>query len=326
MRVLRSIAAGILCCCAAFSQSARVLTRGEKIQIILNQPYTQTVPPIWSGRALLVLIVNETREPVLNAITGDGLTEEVRFQMPDWPHVRVVSLWGGDDGEIVAAGSGTTDQNEPGSFIVRISAGRAKRTYIPVENLNIQAMTVGPGGVIWAVGSGKNLEDDSKHDNILTRFSPTGKVLTSTMLKFAPDRYGVNVASGSRMRSSADRVAWLTNRNEYIEFATDGTVMTRVAGPGGKEPSDMFSTAFAVSAANTALVSKFTYGKDHKPPKLNIWTLDRVKQNWFLSEPSDEEFPYSTSICGFDGDTLMTSGFERHLGALLVRYTLSETK
>jgi hypothetical protein len=35
-------------------------------------------------------------------------------------------------------------------------------------------MTVGPSGVIWAVGSGKNLEDDTKHNNILTRFSPTG--------------------------------------------------------------------------------------------------------------------------------------------------------
>ncbi len=92
------------------------------------------------------------------------------------------------------------------------------------------------------------------------------------------------------MRSSADRVAWLTNRNEYIEFATDGSVMTRVAGPGSKESNDMYSAAFAVSAANTALISKPFHSNDYKTRKLDVWTFDRVKQSWFLSEPADGAF------------------------------------
>ena len=57
---------------------------------------------------------------------------------------RVVSLWGGEDSEIVAGGYGVTDQIELKGFVVRIARDRTQRTIIPVENLSIQAMTVGP--------------------------------------------------------------------------------------------------------------------------------------------------------------------------------------
>jgi hypothetical protein len=49
-----------------------------------------------------------------------------------------------------------------------------------------------------------------------------------------------------------------------------------------------------------------------------------VRRSWFLSESASGAFPTSTSIYGFDGETLMTSGVDRHLGQLLVRYALSE--
>jgi hypothetical protein len=305
------------------AQSARVLTRGEIKQIILNKPYNLSPhipPPIWSGRALLVVIVNETREPVLNVIGSDGRPEEVRFSMPDWLRLTVVSLWGGDDGEIVAAGTGTTGKNEPGSFIVRIGADRTKRTYIPVENLSINVMTVGPSGVIWAIGSGKDKETDTIR-TILARLSPTGKVLTSTMLSLP-----VWDASPSQMRASADRVAWLTSRNDYFEFATDGTTMTHLRGPQAPAGGNMYDRIMAISAANTVLISATVYGQAGKRPAVNFWMFDRVKQSWSLSESAVDPFPPGTSVYGFDGDALITSGFERQLGDLLVRYTLSETK
>jgi hypothetical protein len=323
MRALCAAALGILGCCVAFPQSARVLTRGETKQIVLNKPYSPNIripPPIWSGRALLGVIVNETREPVLNVIGSDGRPEEVRFSMPDWPRLTVVSLWGGDDGEIVAAGTGATDKNEPGSFIVRIGADRAKRTYIPVENLSINVMTVGPSGVIWAIGSGKDKETDAVR-TILARLSPTGKVLTSTMLNLP-----VWDASPSQMRASADRVAWLTSRNDYFEFATDGTTKTQVRGPQAPAGGHVSNRIMAISAANTVLISATVEGHAGKRPAVNFWMFDRVKQSWSLSESAVDPFPPGTSVYGFDGDALITSGFERQLGNLLVRYTLSETK
>jgi hypothetical protein len=309
------------------AQSARVLKRGDVKQVILNQPYNSGLQPMWSGRALLVLIVNESREPVVDVVTSDGLTEEVRFSMPEWGKLRLVSLWGGDDGEIVAAGSGPNDKGEGQSFVVRIGADRTKRTYIPVENLNIYAMTVGPSGVIWAIGSAKDKETDQRRNNVLTRFSPTGKVLTSKMLKFPSNPYGVDdVTNPSQMRASADRVAWLTSRNDYIEFATDGSEMLRIAGPGGLESDGRWAEVFDISAANTVLISKLAKQERNKPPTLEIWTLDRIKRTWILSEPAEGAFPTTTSIYGFDGDTIMTSGFDRTLGRVFVRYTLSETK
>ncbi len=311
----------------AWAQSARVLTRGEVRQITLSMPVPghPRVPPTWSGHALLNLIVNETRTPVIDSITADGLIEEVRFSIPDWTRLTVVSLWGGEDGEIVAGGFGVNDKLELQGFVVRIARDRSHQTNIPVENLLIQAMTVGPSGVIWALGSGKDQETGDVHRNILTRLSPTGKLLSSTMLD-VPGKPSYSVATQTTMRASSDRVAWLTSGNDYVEFGTDGTEMTRVAGP-VSAPNDMYGTAFALSYANTALISKVARGKKPKDPTtLKIWTLDRVQQSWFLSESATGAFPASTSIYGFDGETLMTSGFDRQLGQVLVRYALSETK
>jgi hypothetical protein len=314
----------------ASAQSARVLTRGEVKQIILPQPNPNqpNIPPIWSGHTLLVLMVNVTPAPVIDSVTADGVAEEVRFSIPDWTHLTVVSLWGGEDSEIVAGGYGVTDQIELKGFVVRIARDRTQRTIIPVENLSIQAMTVGPSGVIWALGDGKDQETGDSHRNILTRLSPTGKVLSSTMLDL-PGKPSYSVAAQTSMRASSDRVAWLTSGNDYVEFGTDGTEMTHIAGP-PKSPNDMYNTmygtAFALSYANTALISKPSTGKKPSDHKLNIWTLDRVQQSWFLSEPASGAFPPSTNIYGFDGETLMTSGVDRQLGQLLVRYALSETK
>jgi hypothetical protein len=316
----------------ASAQSARVLTRGEVTQIVLAMPVPDhpVVPPIWSGHALLNLIVNETRTPVIDSITADGLTEEVRFSIPDWTRITVAGLWGGEDGEIVAGGFGVTGQIELKGFVVRIARDRTQQTVIPVENLLIRAMTVGPSGVIWAMGSGKDQETGDVHQNILTRLSPTGKVLSSTMLDL-PGKPSYTVARPTSMRASTDRVAWVTERNDYVEFGTDGTEMTHIAGP-PKSPNDMyntmFGTAFALSYANTALISKVVTSKavrgkkPSNPTTLQIWTLDRVKQNWFLSESANGAFPTSTSIFGFDGETLVTS----EGGHQLVRYALSETK
>jgi hypothetical protein len=311
----------------ASAQSARVLTRGDVKQIVLPQPNPNqpNIPPIWSVHTLLVLMLNITPTPVINSVTADGVAEEVRFSIPDWTHLTVVSLWGGEDGEIVAGGHGVNDKFELEGFVVRIANDRTQRTIIPVENLSIQAMTVGPSGVIWALGDGKDQETGDSHRNILTRLSPTGKVLSSTMLDLA-GKPSYSVAFPTCMRPSSDRVAWLTSGNDYVEFGTDGTEMTHVAGP-VSAPNDMFGTAFALSYANTALISKVVRGKKPRDPStLKIWTLDRVQQSWFLSESANGAFPQSTSIYGFDGETLMTSGVDRQLGQLLVRYALSETK
>src|SRR5262249_49082128 len=57
-----------------------------------------------------------------------------------------------------------------------------------------------------------------------------------------------------------------------------------------------------------------------------IWSLDRLKHTWFLSEDIRGAFPPLTRVYGFNGEDLMTSGFDTNLGDLLVRYTLSDAR
>jgi hypothetical protein len=305
-------------------QSARVLTRGEATQIIIPAPKPRLgislVPPVWSGGALLSVIVNDTPQPALNVTHADGRNEEVRFRFPDWTNFVVVGLTGREDGEIVTGGFGDKTDGRRSGFVVRIGKNRAS-TLIPVDAILIGVMTVGPGEVIWAVGSGHDKETDEVHNNIPVRLSPAGKLLSSTILEFPGDPSGR--AFGSQMRASSDRIAWLTTRNDYIEYSSSGSELTHVAGP---EADNEFGQALALSEANTVMIGKTTKPTRAHPNRVNIYSLDRIKQEWFLSEMAGAPIPAGTSVYGFDGPTLMTGGRDRTLGQVLVRYTLSETK
>ena len=309
------------------AQSARFLRRTEATPIIIPAPrFRPGVPspaPIWSGRALLSIIVNDTPTPVLNSMGRDGRNEEIRLSAPGWSNFVLLSLWGSDDGQIIAAGDSTGDEGERSGFIARIGSDRTQVTIMPVKEISIRAMTVGPGGMIWAVGSGKDKETGIKHDNILARFSPDGKLLSSTMLIFPAIDHSEDVTMSSQMLASSDGVSWLTSGNDYLEFAPEGRERMRIPGPVG---AGQFPGRLAVSFGNTVLISRQSPTARGKPSKLNVWALDRIKQEWFLSEPSDAAFPPATSLYGFDGNTLLTSGFSKTLGQLLVRYELSETK
>jgi hypothetical protein len=271
------------------------------------------------------MIVNDTPTPVLNSTTADGRNEEIRFDIPGWSKLTVFSLWGGEDGEIVAGGNGFNAQGNPSGFIERISGDRAGRAPMPLDAISIAVMTVGPGGMLWAIGIGKDKETDTFHSNILVRLSPDGKLLSSTILDFPRINDSDNVNRSSQMRASSDRVGWLTSRNQYIEFAADGHEITRIDGPPGSSSNDVSNSRLAITQGNTVLVSKPAPEGRNQPQKTNIWTLDRIKDRWFLSEAADGTFPANTSIYGFDGVTLITSGASK-AGQLLVRYHLSETK
>src|SRR5690348_5039395 len=143
----------------ALPQSARVLTRADATSILIPAPRPRpgvpSPPPLWSGRSILSVTVNDTPTPVLNSTTPDGHNEEIRLSAPGWSNFILVNLWG-NDGEIVGAGSGTDDQGDSSGFIVRIGRDRTDVTVMPIHEIAISAMTVGPGGVIWTLGSGKD--------------------------------------------------------------------------------------------------------------------------------------------------------------------------
>jgi len=312
----------------AFSQSARVLTRESETPFLLKLAGLNPPNPLWSGRALLTTLIPESRELVIFATTADGRGEEVRFSDPDWGLLSVTALWSGEDGRIVLAGRGQTEPGEWCGFLGWISANRQDRKIIKVEGYSPQAMTVGPGGVIWAVAN----KTKPSVSNILLRFSPDGKLLTSTYLTIrgmGPLKDGVptssvNVAARTFMCASADRVGWLTRQNQYLEYDSSGTEITRLDGPKPGSPRDQQDQTLSISAANTVLISMPHNQGSGWPVRRELWSLDRVALKWGLSEPAEGAFPPNTRIYGFDGQDLMTSGFNRQLGTILVRYRLSE--
>jgi hypothetical protein len=327
-RLLFIFAAGV-----AFGQSARVLTRESETPFILKLAAHSAPRPLWSGRALLAAEIPESRELVLEASTSDGRSEEVRFSDPDWGLLRVASLWGGEDGRIVLAGTGQTEPGVNSSFIGWISADRRERKIVKVEDYTIQVMTVGPSGVIWALGRKPAHAPERPGLNVLLRFSPDGKLLTATYAKargVGTMVDGVPVSSqdvsgGSSLRASADRVAWLTAKDEYIEFDSSGTEITRLNGPQPAETWDLRDQAFSVSPANTVVIS-MPHSRRSGKATLDVWMLDRVANEWVKSEPAEGSFPPGTRIYGFNDSDLMTSGHSPQTGSLLVRYRLSESR
>jgi hypothetical protein len=317
----------------AFGQSARVLTRESETPFILKLGGMAPPRPLWSGRALLSTEIPESRELVFEASTSDGRSEEIRFSDPDWGLLRVASLWGGEDGRIVLAGTGQTEPGVNSSFIGWISADRSERKIVKVEDYTIQVMTIGPGGVIWALGRKPAHAPERPGLNVLLRFSPDGKLLAATYVKARGVGTFVDgvpvgsadVSGGSSLRASADRVAWLTAKDEYIEFDSSGTEITRLNGPQPAETRDLWDQALSISAANTALIS-MPHSRRSGKTTLDVWMLDRVANEWVKSEPAEGSFPPGTRIYGFNDSDLMTSGHSPQTGSLLVRYRLSESR
>ena len=249
--------------------------------------------------------------------------------MPGWGLLTLTSVWGSDQGQLILAGNGQDDTGESTGFLGWIGRDRTDRHIAKVPGYVLNVMTVGPRGMIWAVRSNR---EEPPGSNILLRFSPDGKLLTSTYLsvrrggalrKDKPPLGGRDVAFNSRLRASLDRVAWLTTRNEYIEFDSTGSVTLQLNGPSTERYGWMHDT-LAISAANTVLIST-RHWRDNQAVQ-DFWSLDRLKQRWFHSEAAEATFPSNTQVYGFDGEDLMTSGHKPQLGQLLVRYRLSETK
>ena len=95
----------------------------------------------------------------------------------------------------------------------------------------------------------------------------------------------------------ADRLGWLTEDGEYIEFSLDGAEMGRWDLPG--QPGFLETTGFALSDQNDVIVGRF--GKGHA----ELLELDRDAQTWARVTLPKDYTPSWAWIMGFDGTTLV---------------------
>jgi hypothetical protein len=154
--------------------------------------------------------------------------------------MNLVDISASRAGEIAVIGSAYTSDGRGTTFVGRILADRQHQTITRVWPYCPMAVTFAADGTIWTIG---HLKDDANTTiraySVLRRFDASGKMLGSTNVSLAE-----RTTQGlSHLRSSPDRVGWLTHGLEYIEFSLDGNEIARYDGPEGASDRDISGMA-----------------------------------------------------------------------------------
>ena len=273
--------------------------------------------PVWEGGALLAVEANNSDEPVIFGIDRDGQMERIGLSVPGGRYILLLGLSGAKDGSIAAIGGAYSSDGRPVSFLARITPDRSRKTIVQLWPYVGLAVTFSPDGGMWTIGYVKPPDNLSISEyNVLKRFDPSGKLLAtkSVEAKGIYDR-SRDAATHSLMGSSRDRVGWLTNANEYIEFALDGHELGRFPPPPGPAP-EVFETTVALRDDDEVLVG--TRDGDG----LKVWSLDRKERSWKSVELSGGKLAHGATL-GFDGDTVVATDAVHISGATVSRYALS---
>ncbi|MGE5569339.1 MAG: hypothetical protein ACM3S5_09920 [Rhodospirillales bacterium] len=256
--------------------------------------------PKWSGTRLVVVDYDGTDLPVIRSIDREGRDEEIALEIPGAKGIHVFDYAAGFDGAIAAVGYAfTADSPEEQHYLVWISPDRKRRTVVRLSPYVALGVALAGDGSIWTIG-GMRSRSRSRGEarSVLRRFDPSGQVLASSVpngrarANIAPE-----AASMSYLFASPDRVGWLTNGNQFIEFALDGRELGRFDGPPGLDHLD--TSGVAMDAENEVLVG------DKREGRFEVWRLNRSKRAWepvSLNWPGKPRF---SRILGFDGTTLI---------------------
>jgi len=266
---------------------------------------------IWNGSFLIGVGMNMTSAPIIWTLDGSSRKDEFHLSIPDAVNIRVGGFAGASDGTLVAAGRGVTGGARYG-FVAIIPPGRGSNTILRTDSYTPQVVTIAPDGVIWTIGD--QVEEKKSWCNVLKRFSPLGKLLSSEVLRVrGSPNVPPDAAEGSYLRSSRDRVGWLTKGGEYLEFSLDGRETNRF-------PAPPFWKEYA-GVTNIALSDDFGVvagaGNLRK-----AWTLDRMKRIWSPVQVSGDPFN-SGLVFGFDGDQLVMGAYSKNQGFLVVHLSVA---
>lgn len=212
--------AGLFVLCAAGWGQATALNRtapGKRLALTRRserkQPLRQnsgSFLPFWSGHSLLEAVDSPSDMPIIWSTDKDGRQERIPFAIPGGHYISVYGLAGGQDGTIAVIGSAYSGDERAGMFLALIAPDQSRQTITRLSPYVPEAVIVTPDGVVWILGylisNGAATEP-----NILRRFDSAGKILSTSVVD-ANGRFGVgrNATSSSLLRSSVDRVGWLT--------------------------------------------------------------------------------------------------------------------
>jgi hypothetical protein len=301
---------GIIFFVAGLVSGQTVLTRVSERPEILHQSNSGGAGLVWNGHLLIYAENNYNSSPILWTLDASGNPEEIRFSMPDAAIISMRSLAGAADGTLAVVGGAMGNGGSRWGFVAIVPPNRGSNIVVRDDAYRPQEATIAPDGVVWTIGD--QIEGEYKGRQVLKRYSGSGKLLTSQIVNAAPG----NPGSPGVLRSSRDRVGWLTSGHEFIEFALDGHETKRFPGiPLGPKEYGGFMT-LALSDDFGVIAQAGNSGK--------IWTLDRMKKVWNAATVSGDSLGLWSVVYGFDGDQLVVGTTTKERGFLIVHLNVGQ--
>jgi hypothetical protein len=305
----------------AIAQSQPALTRkSERAEIYraAENPFM----PVWSGYGLIGIRMNRTPSPTVWASSSAGI-EDIQFTIPGAGQLIIWSVAASKDHTITIAGTAVGGASQASSFIGIIPPDRSKKLIVRTAPYIPRAITLAPDGVIWTVGWDD--EGGKRAYNVLKRFGPSGVLLSSMHMAVKPVPSGPDsdVSHLSNLRSSADRVGWLTGAGEYLEFSFDGSEIGRFEAPAyqpAKQNGFVLPTFFylALGESNEVVAGAAAAGQISP-----LWTLNRDTRQWASVNVGRELVGPAPWLLGFDGDELVIDTETSNGGELVARFSFS---
>lgn len=304
-----------------------IVAEGDPLPILLQPRLLSQAR--WAWGRMVGIEQNSVNDPLLFTVRTGEPPERLRFTIPDSGHIFVYDVASGPDGSVALSGSAYTADGKHGVFIAWIAPDRKSQTvsrtwpYVPYK------ITFAGDGNIWAVGwiLDPPSHDQNAHFNVFKVFDPSGRVLNTftPRARTAADT-SRNAVSSSHLRASQDRIGWLTNGMEYIEFALDGREVGRFEGPAFAENRTATFRSLAVSDKNDVMISV------SEQRKLNIWGLDRQRHGWTPHTLGPDSEITSGQLLGFDGSFTVADVVDRKMsrtrgqGRILQTYRVSDVQ
>jgi hypothetical protein len=273
--------------------------------------------PVWNGGGLLVVEKNQSDEPTILRIDREGQQERIGFSFPGGRYFLLFDVAAGQDGTIAAVGSAYSKLGQPGFFLAKILPDRSRQLLVQLQGYLASVVTILPDGGMWTIGSLERPENPGVYEyNVLKRFDISGRQLgTARVNGRGILARGQDAATNSVLRSTKDRVGWLTNGSEYIEFAVDGHELGRYPPPPGPSPS-VFDVTMALSSDNEVLVG----ARDNRD--LKLWSLAREGRLWTAVELSGAKLTHWATL-GFDAAEVVVADDSEASGITLSRFAYS---
>ncbi len=271
----------------------------------------------WTGNRLAGCDFCVGAGPVVWSVDRQGIRKSVALAIPGAGYIGVRDVAAGPDGSLNAVGLAIGDDSRMSAFIAWISPAMDRQVLIEALPYSPEVVTVAPDGTVWTVGEMLNDKRRVVIPNVLRHYSQSGQLLASTRIeRVRMNRGGLyNVSGISKLMVSHDRIGWLTETCQYIEFSLDAVQSGSYGCPGGINDF-MKIGGIALSAADDLLVQP-----DWSAPLAPL-ALDRGTGSW-NAVPVLNDTGKTREILGFDGLTLVTSSAISP-GASMRRYNWSD--